>query len=168
MATELYDLTAPVFTRGLNALSSVLDKAVAHAKAGGVDPDGYLALRLIDDMRPLANQVQMSTDSAKLCIARLSGVAAPVFEDTETTFAQLQDRIRATLAYLASVPADRVNGQEDTEVVLKTPGGDIPFKGLQYVTGFALANFYFHVATAYGLLRQAGVPLGKRDYLGGA
>ena len=167
MATELYDLTVPVFTKGLKALSGVLDKAVAHAGETGVDPDDYLSLRLIDDMRPLTSQIQMATDSPKLCLARLSGVEAPVFEDTETTLAQLQDRIRATLDFLASVPADKVNGQEDRDVVLKFPGGEIPFKGRQYVIGFAHPNFYFHLTTAYGLLRQAGVPLGKRDYLGG-
>jgi hypothetical protein len=125
-----------------------------------------LALRLIDDMRPLSSQIQMACDGPKLCLARLSGVEAPVFEDVETTMAQLQDRIRVTLAFLASVPAGQVNGQEDRDVVLKFPGGEWPIKGQAYVVGFAHPNFYFHLTTAYALLRQAGVPLGKRDFLG--
>ena len=161
MATELYDLTVPVFTRGLTALSAVLDKAAAHAAA-------LLERRLIDDMHPLSKQVQIACDGAKLCVARLSGAEAPVHEDTETTIVELKARIAATLDFLASVPRDAVDGQEDREVVLKFPGGEWPFKGQAYVVGFALPNFFFHLTTAYGLLRGAGVPLGKRDYLGAA
>jgi hypothetical protein len=108
----------------------------------------------------------MSCDSAKLSVARLSGVDAPVMEDTETTIAQLKARIAATLDYLASVPRDTVDGQEDKDIVLKFPGGEWTFKGQAYVIGFAHPNFYFHVTTAYALLRHAGVPLGKRDFLG--
>lgn len=167
MAAELYDLTVPVFTKGLKALSGVLAKARAHAAETGVDPDSWLSLRLIDDMRPLSGQLQMVTDSPKLCLVRLSGVEAPVFADDETTLAQLEARIQATLDYLASIPREAVDGQEDKDVVLKFPGGEMPFKGLQYVLGFAQPNFYFHLTTAYALLRQAGVPLGKRDYMGG-
>lgn len=166
MATELYDLTVPVFTRGLKALSAILDKAVAHAADAGEAADGYLALRLAPDMHPLSKQVQIACDGAKLCVARLSGVEAPVNEDTETTVAGLQARIASTLAFLASVPRDAVDGQEQRDVVLKFPGGEIPFKGQGYVVGFAIPNVFFHLTTAYALLRQAGVPLGKRDFLG--
>lgn len=164
MATELYDLTVPAFTRGLTNLSNLLDKARAHA---GDAAEALLSKRLIDDMHPLAKQVQIACDAAKLCVARLSGVEAPVMEDTETTIDQLKARIQATLAYLASVPRDAVDGQEGKDVVLKFPGGEWPFKGIAYVVGFALPNFYFHLTTAYGLLRQAGVPVGKRDFIGG-
>ena len=167
MATELYDLTVPPFTRGLRALDGLLDKAVAHAEATGVDPNTYLSLRIIDDMNPLAKQVQTACDSPKLCLARLSGVAAPVNDDTEATIAELKERIASTLAYLASVPRDQVDGQEGKEVVLTFPGGEMKFLGQQYVTGFAMPNFYFHLTTAYDLLRGAGVPIGKRDYMGG-
>ncbi len=167
MATELYDLTVPPFTRGLKALSGLLDKAVAHAEATGVDPQTYLGLRVIDDMNPFIKQVQTACDSPKLCVARLSGVAAPVHNDTETTFAQLQTRIAETLAYLASVPREAIDGQEGKEVVLTFPGGEMKFLGQPYVTGFAMPNFYFHLTTAYGLLRGAGTPIGKRDYMGG-
>ena len=167
MATELYDLTVPPFTRGLRALDGLLDKAVVHAEATGVDPNSYLALRIIDDMNPFSKQVQTACDSPKLCLARLSGVAAPVNDDSETTIAELKARIASTLAWLASVPREAVDGQEQKEVILTFPGGEMKFRGQQYVTGFAVPNFYFHVTTAYALLRGAGVPIGKRDYMGG-
>jgi hypothetical protein len=164
MATELYDLTVPVFTRALRALSGLLDKAVEHAGAAGAD--ALLSNRLIEDMHPLVKQVQIACDSAKLCTARLSGTEAPVNEDTETTISELKARIAATLDYIGSVPRETIDGQEGRDVVLKFPGGEWPFKGQGYVIGFALPNFFFHLSTAYGLLRQAGVPIGKRDFLG--
>jgi hypothetical protein len=166
MSTSLYDLTVPVFTHGLKSLSAILDKASAHATGASANPDAYLALRLTDDMHPLAKQVQMVCDSSKLCVSRLSGVDAPVMEDTETTIAELKTRIAKTLDYLASVPRETVDGQEDKDIVLKFPGGEWPFKGQAYVIGFAHPNYYFHLTTAYALLLQAGVPLGKRDFLG--
>lgn len=168
MATELYDLTVPGFTRGLRALSAILDKAVAHAAATGVDADDWLSARLIDDMNPLIKQVQTACDSPKLCVARLSGIPAPVHDDSETTIAGLQIRIAETLAYLASVPKEAINGQETREVTLTFPGGEMKFVGQPYATGFAVPNFYFHLTMAYGLLRARGVPLGKRDYMGSA
>lgn len=119
-------------------------------------------------MHPLSKQVQIACDGAKLCVARLSGVEAPVMEDSESTIDELKARIQATLDYIASVPRDAIDGQEGREVVLRFPGGEWPFMGTGYVTGFALPNFYFHVTTAYALLRQAGVPLGKRDFVGAA
>jgi hypothetical protein len=166
MATELYELTVPPFTRGLRALSAFLEKARVHAEANGIDPESYLSLRIIDDMNPLSKQVQTACDSPKLCLARLSGVAAPVNDDSETTLAELQTRIADTLAYLASVPREAVDGQEAKDITLNFPGGEMKFLGQPYVTGFALPNFYFHLTTAYALLRGAGVPLGKRDYMG--
>ncbi len=166
MATELYDLTVPVFTRGLKALSAILDKAVAHAAETGEDAEGYLALRLAPDMHPLSKQVQIACDGSKLCVARLSGVEAPVNEDTETTIAELQARIASTLDFIGSVPREAIDGQEERDVVLKFPGGEWPFKGQAYVVGFAIPNVFFHLSTAYGLLRQAGLPIGKRDFLG--
>lgn len=164
MATELYDLTVPVFTRALRALSGLLDKAVAHAGEDGAE--AMLSNRLIEDMHPLSKQVQIACDSAKLCVARLSGIEGPVNEDTETTVAELKARIASTLEFIGSVPRAAIDGQEERDVVLKFPGGEWPFKGQAYVIGFALPNFFFHLTTAYGLLRQAGVPIGKRDFLG--
>ncbi|MBI2260153.1 MAG: DUF1993 domain-containing protein [Caulobacterales bacterium] len=166
MATELYDLTVPVFTRALKALSGLLDKAVEHA--GETGADALLSNRLAEDMHPLVKQVQIACDGPKLCVARLSGVEAPVNEDTETTIPELKARIAATLDWIGSVPREAIDGQEGRDVVLKFPGGEWPFKGQAYVIGFALPNFFFHVTTAYDLLRQAGVPLGKRDFLGAA
>ena len=166
MATELYDLTVPVFTRALSALSGLLDKAVAHAGEAGAE--ALLANRLVPDMHPLSKQVQIACDGAKLCVARLSGAEAPVNEDVETTIAELKARIAATLEWIGSVPREAIDGQEDREVVLNFPRGEWPFKGQGDVIGCALPNFFYHVTTAYGLLRQAGVPLGKRDFLGAA
>jgi hypothetical protein len=166
MATELYDLTVPGFVRGLKALSAILDKATAHAQATGVDPEAWLSLRLSETMNPLIKQVQTVCDSPKLCVARLSGVAAPVHDDSEKTIADLQGRIAETLAYLQSVPRSAIDGQEGKDIVVTFPGGEMKFLGQPYVTGFAVPNFYFHLTTAYGLLRLAGVPLGKRDYMG--
>lgn len=166
MATALYDLSVPAFTRGLRALDALLDKAVAHAATSGQDAEAWLDTRLAPDMHPLRKQVQIACDSPKLCIARLSGVGAPVHDDSEVTIAELKGRIAQTLAYIASVPRQAVDGQEGKEVVVTFPGGQMTFQGQPYLTGFALPNFYFHLTTAYGLLRQAGVPLSKRDFMG--
>lgn len=167
MATDLYDLTVPVFSKHLTALSGLLDKARDHAAGLGQDADALLAHRLIADMHPLTRQVQMAADGPKLCIARLSGLAAPVAEDTETRIDQLQARIRLTLDWLASVPRSAVDGQEDREVVLTFPSGEMRFTGRDYAVGFAQPNFFFHLTTAYALLRAQGVPIGKRDFFGG-
>ena len=166
MTTSLYELTVPVFTHRLKSLSAIIDKAAAHADAIGVNADAWLSLRLIEDMHPFSKQVQTTCDVAKLCVSRLSGVAAPVMEDSETTIAQLKARIAATLDYLASVPRETIDGQENKDIVLKFPGVELSFKGQAYVISFAHPNFYFHLTTAYALLRQAGVPLGKLDFLG--
>lgn len=165
MSTELYDLTVPVFSRGLRSLAHLLEKGRAHV--GDDAAHQLISRRLVEDMHPLSKQVQIACDSAKLCVARLSGVEAPVMEDTETTIAELQERIAATLAYLESVPRASIDGQEGKDVVLKFPGGEMPFKGIGYVVGFAHPNFYFHLTTAYALLRNAGVQIGKRDFLHG-
>jgi len=166
MPTDLYTLTVPAFTRGLRALDALLAKASDHATAQGLAPDAYLSLRVIDDMHPLSKQVQIACDSAKLCLARLSDRPAPVNEDTETTMAELRARIAQTLDYVAAIPPEAVNGHEQKPVTLTFPGGSMPFIGIGYVTGFALPNFYFHLTATYILLRGAGVPLGKRDYMG--
>lgn len=166
MATDLHDLSVPAFTRGLRALDALLDKAVAHAGATGANAEAWLDHRLAPDMHPLRKQVQIACDSSKLCIARLSEVPAPVHDDSEITIAELKGRIAQTLDYIASVPRDAIDGQEAKQVVVKFPGGEMRFEGRPYLTGFALPNFYFHVTTAYALLRQVGVPLGKRDYMG--
>lgn len=167
MATELYDLTVPAFLRGLRVLATLLEKGAAFADEQGIDPQMLLQARLIEDMRPLTAQVQLATDSAKGAVIRIGELEPFPLPDTEETFADLQARIARTIAFLESVPRDRIDGREDAPVVLKTPRGEFPFTGCSHVLGFSLPNFYFHLTTAYGLLRQAGVPLGKLDYLGG-
>ena len=167
MATELYDLTVPAFLRGLRVLSTLLDKGAAFAAEQGIDPATLTGARLIEDMRPLTAQVQLATDSAKGAVIRIGELEPFPLPDTEETFAELQDRIARTIAFLESVPRDRIDGREEATVILKTPRGEFPFTGRSHVLTFSLPNFYFHLTTAYALLRQAGVPLGKLDYLGG-
>ena len=168
MTISLYQSSVPDFVRTLGNLSRILDKAVAHAADKGLDASTLVNARLAPDMFPLARQVQSACDAAKLATARLSGVQAPVHADTETTFGQLQERIHQTLAFLRSVDAAQIDGQEDRPVTLKTPSRELAFTGQSYLLGFALPNFFFHVTTAYAILRHEGVALGKMEYRGAA
>lgn len=163
MTISMHKASAPVFLRMLTNLDQLLAKAEENARARGFDPNLLVTQRLAPDMRPLSSQIQLASDSAKGAMARLSGGTPPAMPDTETTIDQLRARIAATIDYVKSVPAEAVDGSEERDVVLKTPSGDIPFKGLAFLTGFALPNFLFHVTTAYAILRHSGVPLGKMD-----
>jgi len=167
MATELYDLTVPVYLRAFAAMSAFLKKGRAYADENGIAHEELLTARLYEDMATLAGQVQRASDGAKFAIARLAGIEAPSMPDTEASFDELQARIAATVAFLISVPREAIDGREDADIELKTPRGSFPFKGLGYVLGFATPNIYFHVTTAYDILRHKGVPVGKMDYLGG-
>ncbi|MCX8475315.1 MAG: DUF1993 domain-containing protein [Sphingomonas sp.] len=167
MATELYDLTVPVFLRGFKAMAAFLEKARAHADAHGIAHEELLTARLYEDMAPLTSQIQRASDAAKFAAARLAGIEAPAMPDTEASFDDLQARIAATVAFLESIAREAVDGREEADVELKTPSRSFHFKGRGYLLGFALPNFYFHVTTAYGILRHKGVPIGKMDYLGG-
>lgn len=167
MATALYDLTVPMFIRGLHALSGVLDKGAAFAAEKGVDPLTLTGASLIADMKPLTAQVQFACDTAKGTVTRVGALEPVAMADTEQTFDELQARIASTIALLEAVPREAIDGREDAQVVLKVPGGEIPFTGRTHVLAFALPNFYFHLTMAYALLRQAGVPVGKIDFLGG-
>lgn len=166
MSISMYKASAPVFLRMLGNLDAFLEKAEADAKTRGYETSVLVNSRLAPDMRPLSAQIQFASDTAKFTLARLSGGTAPSFADTETTVAELRTRIANTVDYIKSIPASAVDGSEEREVILKTPGGDMPFKGLQYLTGFALPNFFFHVTTAYAIMRHNGVQLGKMDFLG--
>ncbi|MCX5478521.1 DUF1993 domain-containing protein [Kaistia geumhonensis] len=166
MSFSIYDITIPVFRRGFTVLSAVLDKGLAHASAEGVDPATYVEARLAPDMLPLSGQVQRASDTAKACAARLTGLAAPSFPDEETSFEELQARIGRTVDYLASVDPAAFEGGEERQVTLRSRAGETPFVGRDYALQHALPNFFFHVTTAYGILRMKGVPVGKRDYLG--
>jgi hypothetical protein len=166
MSISMYKASAPIFLRMLGNLDTLLEKAEANARERGFDPNLLVTSRLAPDMLPLSAQIQFASDSSKGAMARLSGGTAPSMADTEATIADLRTRIAKTVDYIKSVPASAVDGSEERDVVLKTPNGDLPFKGLQYLTAFALPNFMFHVTTAYAILRHNGVPLGKLDFLG--
>lgn len=166
MTISMYAASVPVFARTLTNLSRILDKAIADADARKVDAAVYGATRLFPDMLPLTSQVQIACDTAKGAAARLAGAEIPSFRDEERTLADLKGRIDKTLAFLATMKPEQIDGSEQREVVLKVRDGDLRFNGQQYLLGFALPNFFFHVSTAYNLLRHNGVPIGKRDYLG--
>jgi hypothetical protein len=166
MNLSMYQASAPRFANTLRNLSAILDKAQAHAEAKKLDPAVPGSLRLIADMFPLSRQVQIACDTAKGAVARLAGVEIPKHEDTEQTIPELKARIAKTLEFIGSVPAAKIDGSEAREVVLKMRSGEHKYTGLQYLMGHALPNFYFHVTTAYNILRSNGVDIGKRDYIG--
>ena len=162
----MYQASAPRFANALRNLSAILDKAQAHAEAKKLDPAALGAQRLIVDMFPLSRQVQIACDTAKGAVARLAGVEIPKHEDTEQTLPELKARIAKTVDFVQSIKAERIDGSEEKEIVLQMRSGERRYAGLQYLMGHALPNFYFHVTTAYNILRHNGVELGKADYLG--
>jgi hypothetical protein len=166
MNISMYQASAPRFANMLRNLSAILDKAQAHCEAKKIEPAVMGGMRLIADMFPLARQVQIACDTAKGAVARLAGVEIPKHEDTEHTFAELKQRIAKTIDFILSVPAEKIDRAEDRQVTLRLGGRDVTYTGLQYLLGFAYPNFYFHVTTAYDILRANGVELAKRDYIG--
>ena len=167
MSVSLYDISIPTYRRGLQNLASFLDKAEAHAKIGGVDLATYADARLAPDMHPFTRQVQLASDAAKGGAARLAGIEAPAMADTETTFPQLKDRIAKTIAFLDTVKKEQVDSRHGATIELPIPGRTMTFTAPDFLMQFSLANFLFHVTTAYALLRAQGVPLGKMDFLAG-
>ena len=168
MALSLYDASIPLFIRGFGNLSAILEKGRAFAEEKGMPLSELIEARLIEDMAALPAQVQRCSDTAKGVAVRVGQVANVAMPDTETMFEELQARIAATVEFLKAVPAASFDGREEAMVTLPTPSGDIPFIARDYVLGFALPNFFFHLTTAYALLRMKGVPVGKLDYLGAA
>jgi len=166
MSITMYSASVPVFVRLLGNLSAWLDKAAAHAEAKKFDQSVYITSRLAPDMLPFPNQIQIACDGVKFGVARLSGVEAPKFEDNETTLAQLKERIAKTLAFVQSVDADKIVGTEEKDINVPRRAGVLVMKGERYLHQFVMPNFYFHVTTAYSLLRHNGVELGKADFLG--
>lgn len=166
MTISLYDLTVPVFIRNLTNLSAILAKGEAFAAEKGIDPAELVTARLFEDMAPLSGQIQRASDTAKFAVVRLGGIDNVAMADEETTFADLHARIDKTIALLESVPREAIDGKEDAAVTLQTPNRTTEFTGQSYALGFVLPNFYFHVTTAYAILRHKGVPIGKRDFLG--
>ena len=168
MAIDMYSASVPMLRQMLQNMLAWLDKAEAHATTRKFKPDNYLGLRLAPDMLPFSRQVQIATDHAKGCVARLAGVDNPRYDDNEATLDELRARIRKTLAFVDAIPADKVRGSEDREVVLPMRHGELRYTGQHYLQHFALPNFFFHCTTAFALLRHAGVELGKTDVLGAA
>ena len=166
MALSMYDLSVPVFTRGLGQLTHILDKSLAHAKANGIDPATLVDARLAPDMLTLAGQIQRASDACKLGTARIAGVTAPSFADEEKTWDDLVARIAKTQDFLATVDRALIDGHEDRPVTIKTREGEATFTAQRYLLQFAVPNFFFHVTTAYDVLRHKGMPIGKMDYLG--
>ena len=166
MAISMYRASVPVFVQILNALSGVLKKAAAHAEAKKIDPAALLTARLYPDMFALTKQVQIACDFAKGCAARLAGVEIPKYEDNEASFADLEARIAKTIAFLDTLKPAQIDGTEDKAISLTIGGQAMNFDGLTYLLNFTLPNFYFHLTTAYDLLRHNGVELGKRDFMG--
>ena len=166
MALSMYDFSIPVLKQSLGSLAAILRKAADHAESRKIDPAAFIGARLFPDMFALAKQVQIATDQAKGCAARLAGIDIPSFEDNETTFGELQARIEKTIAFLDSVKAQQINGSETRDIVLQLRERTVEFKGQDYLLKWVMPNFYFHVTTAYNILRHNGVEIGKRDFLG--
>jgi hypothetical protein len=166
MNISMYQASVPRFVNILGNLSNILDKAQAHVDAKKIDPAALPSFRLFPDMLPMTKQVQIATDAAKGVIARLAGVDIPVFEDNETTIADLKARVAKTIAFIQSVPQAQIDGTEDKEIVIKRGDKETRYNGMQFLLGHAVPNFYFHVTTTYNILRHNGVEIGKRDYLG--
>ena len=166
MTISMYQASVPPMTRSLNNLAAILEKAAAHAEAKKIDPAVLINSRLYPDMFPLVKQIQIASDVARKGMARLAGIEAPVFEDNETTFPELISRLQKTTAYLETFTAEQIDGSEEKLISLPVRQETMTFPGLPFLLHFVLPNIYFHVTTAYGILRHSGVEIGKMDYLG--
>lgn len=166
MSISMYAASSPRLIAQLKALDAILAKASAHAEAKKIDPAVLLGSRLFPDMFAFTRQVQIACDFAKGTAARLAGVEVPSYTDNEQTFAELHARIAKTIAFIETIPAAQIDGSEMRDIHVKAGPRELQFKGLDYLLGYALPNFYFHVTTAYNILRHNGVEIGKRDYLG--
>lgn len=163
----MYNASVPVFKQLLNALILILDKAEAHARHHDIAPDTLLNASLFPDMFNFIRQVQIATDFAKGVSARLAGLEVPVFEDVETNFHELRERITKTIQFISNIQPDVINGSEAREIITR-PGTpkEKKFTGMTYLLHYGLPQFFFHVTTAYDILRNLGVEIGKRDYMG--
>ncbi len=166
MPLTMYAASTPRFVHMLNNLSALLDKAQGHIDVRKLDPAALTTARLFPDMFHLARQVQVACDIAKGAVARLGGVEVPKHEDTEQTIEELKVRIAKTVAFIESVPQSPIDSSADRDITLKLGKQDYTFKGMDYLLKFAQPNFYFHVTTAYNILRHNGVELVKKDYVG--
>lgn len=163
---SMYRASVPVFTRMLKNLDAILDKAVIYADNKKIEHNTLLTARLAPDMVHLIKQVQIATDMTKGCVGRLAGVDIPKYEDNEASFADLKARIAKTVVFLQSIKPEQVDGSDDKNIVLQLGSHKFEFTGLDYLLNFATPNAYFHVTTAYGILRHNGLDIGKRDFTG--
>ena len=168
MSLSMYQASVPVFVTMLNNLTAILEKAETLAKERNIEESVLLNWRLTPDMFPFTRQVQIAADFAKGTSARLAGAEAPSYADEEASFADLKRRIAKTIAFIKTLQPAQVDGTEGKEINLKIGGREMKFTGQQYLLAFAQPNFYFHVTTAYNILRHSGVDIGKMDYLGNA
>lgn len=166
MAISMYNASVPVFIRMLGNLEAIIDKTITHAAARKIDDAAFVEARLFPDMFTFARQIRVATDVSKGGIARLAGVEIPKFEDNEKTLAELKARLRRAIDFFNTITPAQIDGTEDKAISLTVGGNALKFKGLDYLLAFVLPNFYFHVTTAYNLLRQGGVDIGKMDFLG--
>jgi hypothetical protein len=167
MTLSMYEATAPLLTQHLTNLSNILTKAAAHAEARKIDPAVFLNARLSPDMYPLTRQVQIVSDNAKACMARLAGIEVPSWPDNETSFPALQARLTKSIDYVKSFKPEQINGSESREILVQFgPDMKVPMTGSALIFSFQLPNFLFHCAMAYAILRHHGVDIGKRDFIG--
>ncbi|HVC11895.1 MAG TPA: DUF1993 domain-containing protein [Burkholderiales bacterium] len=166
MNISMYQASVPRFVNMLGNVANLLDKAQAHVDARKLDPAALTGYRLFPDMLPMAKQVQIACDTAKGVVARLAGVEIPVHEDNERTLPELKARIAKTIAFMQTLTPGQIDGSEEKEIVIKRGDKETRYKGMQFLLGHALPNFYFHATTTYNILRHNGVEIGKRDYLG--
>lgn len=162
----MYQASVPVFARALNNLIAILEKAAAHAEARKIDPAVLINYRLYPDMLSLSRQVQIATDSAKGGVARLAGGEPPKYDDNEASIPDLIARLRKTIAYLESIKPEQIDGSEDKTVSWKTQSSTRTMQGMPYLLSHVTPNVYFHVTTAYDILRHCGIEIGKQDFLG--
>ncbi len=166
MTISMYQASVPVLIHTLNNLVNILEKGATHAEMKKIDPSVLVNTRLFPDMFPLSKQVQIASDIAKRGAAQLAGVEAPKFEDNETTFPELIDRIQKTISYLDTLKPEQIDGAEEKTITLKMRDNTLSFEGMPFLLYFVLPNVYFHVTTAYDILRHCGVEIGKQDFLG--
>ena len=166
MAISMYQASVPQLKKMLVNLTTILTKAEEHVATKGIDGKVLVEARLFPDMFPLAKQVQIACDQVKFGLARLAGVEAPKFDDTESTLAQLKERIAKTVAFMDSIKPEQIDGTEAKEIKFSIKEWSFEFVGEQYVLTWIIPNFYFHITTTYNILRHNGVELGKADYLG--
>lgn len=166
MSISMYQISVPVFTRMLTNLIAIIEKAAAHCEEKKIDPSVLINYRLYPDMFAFAKQIQIATDAAKNGTAYLAGAEPPKFENTELTFPELIERVRKTIAFVNTFKPEQIDGTEDKDVVIKRGETTVIYKGQAYLLNRVLPNFFFHITTAYDILRHNGVELGKKDYLG--